>query len=148
MADRREFRKEVREHIKDFRTRCDIVRAVAANYWAKSEPKLAAVNAAALKSSINSLFAQVRVLAEVGILVDDTLLVQVRINATGGDFEKKGRRRAETDSLRLLDIGHALDDLTEAVDASFYQRFKPSKPRGVGKFFPILGSLFLVGDRS
>lgn len=148
MADRREFRKEVREHIKDLRSKCDSVRELTAKYWVESDGKSAAANAAALKAAINSLFRQVRILAEVGLSVDDSLLVAIRQSATGGDFEKKGRRKTGADSLRLLDAGQSLDDLAEAIDKAFYNRFKPVKPRKLKKKFALSGVLLLAQDKN
>ncbi|MGE4431880.1 MAG: hypothetical protein AB7E05_14185 [Sphingobium sp.] len=146
MTGRREFRKEVREHIKDMRARCDTVRASAKEYWLEASAQTSAAAATSLKSDLARLSRQLQVLQFVGLEIDGRLMAEIRMSATGDDFEKKGRRRKASDYDRLLDINGAIDDLQSSVDELFYQRFRPSKANRLIYFLPLGLSTALDSD--
>jgi len=146
-TDRREYRKEVREQVKEVRDRAVSVRSSAAAYWLNSDKKLAGANSASLKAELLSLSRQVQALRLSGLdFRSEELMAAARGHATGGDFDKRSRVRSEADEERLADIVGAIEDLILAVDAAFYNKFKPHSSRRWWQFIPLLGTLLIARD--
>jgi len=149
-AERREFRKEVREHIKVTAERAGKVRDSAASYWLEpgaNEGRFAI----ALKADVMALARQVQTLGLLGLAIDPDLMAAVRTHSTGGDFEKRERQASLEDELRLLDIAGAIEDLLIEVDSCFYANFPPKNDgvRHFGAFrriVPVLGLAALSSD--
>lgn len=148
-ADRREFRKEVREQIKDLRAACDSVREKAAEYWLKSTKTTAAAAAVALKAELKRLARFSAALAAAGLQFESArLLADVRELATGGDFEARDRKRdSDADSERVSDLTGVIEDLLTAVDTAFYEEFGQVKSRRWARWVPIGAPLFLSSDQ-
>jgi hypothetical protein len=147
-ADRREFRKETREHVKALQERGQKVLQSATDYWLSSKVTIAGPAAVALKADVLSLARQVRTINAVGFEIDSSLTAAIRTAATGGDFEKKGRRTSAKDSDRLVDVANAIEDLMLAVDEAFYARFPPMQERRGLKWLPFIGVGLLSSDQS
>lgn len=144
-ADRREFRKEVREQIKDLRSTSDQVREKAAEYWLRSNKNTAPAAAVSLKAELQRLARFANALATAGLAFEGArLLRDVRELATGGDFETKNRvRQMAADSERVSDITGAIEDLLASVDEAFYREFGMVKSRKWWRWVPLVGALSL-----
>lgn len=146
-TDRREYRKEVRDQLKDLRTSIDEVRSKVTGYWLEPDVKKAAAAAIALKSELKRLSRLTRTLASAGLDYDHaTLVAEVRSLATGGEFESKKRSKTADDAGRIEDVAGALEELLTAVDVAFYAEFKPARASGLWRWFPLLGALLLTKD--
>ncbi len=144
-ADRRDYRKEVREHIGDLHEVAGVVRVGATEYWLNSTPKTAAGAAVSLKAEVKRLSRQVTALTAAGLHFEGaTLMGEVRKAATGGDFEKAGRKHSPDDVERVTDLIGALEDLLLAVDAAFYAKFKPMTRLRLWRYVPLLGTFALT----
>lgn len=75
-----------------------------------------------------------------------TLVSEIRKSATGGEFDKKGRKHSQSDSVTVADTVGAIEDLLLAVDGAFYARFRPSSPGRLWRWIPLLGTLLLVHE--
>lgn len=147
-TDRREFRKEVREQIKELRASTDEVRDRATEYWLRADPKSASVAAVSLKAELKRMARLAQAIASAGLdfQVADRV-ADVRRLATGGDFETKNRKRnAADDADRITDIVGALEDLLTAVDAAFYTIFKAPRSSKLWRWLPLGGALLLTRD--
>lgn len=145
LADRRDIRKEVRENITELKSRAQSVRDWSKKYWVETAGKEAAAAACTLKAEIDSLSRQLRVLQRFDFQIDEMLIVYVRQSATGGDFERKGRRRSERDIGTLTDVHGAIEDLLSAIDLTFHEKFRRKRSRGWTKL-PFISILFLASD--
>ena len=144
-TDRREFRKEVRELVRELRDRLERINQHAAAYWLGTG-STAATAAVSLKAGFLSLSRQIRTLENVGFKLDPGLLAAVRTTATGGDFEKKGRRRVAADKERLVDVASAIEELLLVVDQSFYDMFPPIRSNRIWRFLPLAAALGIGSD--
>lgn len=146
-ADRREFRKEVREQLKELRTSTDEIRLRATAYWLADKPKLSGPSAIALSAEVKRLGRYARNLEAAGLTFDTILhMVEVRKLATGGDFQSRARVRTEADEERLDNLSGALEDIMSAADAAFYEEFHPRRSHRWLRWLPIAGTLMLVRD--
>ncbi|MDR6128027.1 hypothetical protein [Sphingomonas sp. SORGH_AS_0438] len=146
-ADRREFRKEIREQFKELRGSIDEVRTRAETYWLHEDPSKSAPDATALSSEIRRLARYTRNLEQAGLKFNSIpLIVQVRSLATGGDFQSRSRQRSDADQDRLDDLSGALEDVLSAADDAFYSEFHATKPRRWLRWIPLIGAFFLTTD--
>lgn len=146
-ADRREFRKEVREQLKELRTSTDEIRTRASAYWLSDDPAVAGPLAIGLSSEVKRLGRYARNLEAAGLNFDSTLyMVDVRRDATGGQFQSRSRIRSADDEDRLDDLSGSLEDLISAADAAFYEEFHPKRRHSWLRWMPLVGTLFLSRD--
>ena len=145
LADRRDLRKEVRENIAELKLRAQSVRDWSNKYWVETTGKDAAAAACTLKAEIDSLSRQLRVLQRFDFQIDEMLIVYVRQSATGGDFERKGRRRSERDIGTLTDVHGAIEDLLSEIDIAFHDKFR-RKRASIWAKLPVIGIFFLASD--
>lgn len=146
MTDKREFRKEVREHLKDAKATCDSVRTAAHDYWLVCDQKSALAAAVVLKAEVGNLARHIRILETLGVSTPPDLMAAVRQSSTGGDFEKAKRKRTTDDQARMADVAGALQDLITSIDMAFYRRFRPESDRRWLKYVPFAGFLFFNSD--
>lgn len=146
MTDRREFRKEVREYVKDAKATCEAVQASAHDYWLICDKKSAGASAVVLKAEVGNLARHLQILATLGVATPSEMMADVRRAATGGEFEKKGRVRTPVDQDRMAELAGSIQDLISSIDMAFYQRFKPRTQRQWSRFIPIVGLLFISRD--
>ena len=98
-AERREFRKEVRDQIRELREGIDEVKGRATEYWLEGERSKLPALAIALKAELKRLSWLVAGLSQAGLDFDHAqLVVDIRTLATGGDFESKKRKRSDLGS--------------------------------------------------
>lgn len=143
LADKREFRKEIREHIKELKAKAEAVRDASNVYWtARNDP----ISAFKLKAVVDSLSRHLGILRLLDLELDDMLMVHIRQYATGGDFEQKRRRHTAADMDQLTDIHGSIEDLLVAVDRGFYSKFKPATDRKWWQRLPMLPVFFLGAD--
>ena len=135
-ADRRERRKEVRENLIELRRRVEAVKDSAFSYWL-GEGQAATIASITLKSDVLGLSHQAISITKLGIPLDVNLLIDIRKAATGGDFDKRGRRKTKADQLRLQELVGALEGLLIAANESFYRSFH-KKIRMPWIFIPLL----------
>lgn len=146
-TDRREFRKEVRDHLKELKESIEQVRQRSAAYWLEGDLQKASIAAIGLKSEEQRLGRITRTLVACGLDFDDAARrSEIRQFATGGDFESKSRVRSEADEDRLKDIAGCLEDLLSEVEVSFYRKFKHPRPARWIKWVPFVALLFLTDD--
>lgn len=146
-ADRREFRKEVREQFKELRASIDEVRLRAGAYWLAEDAKLAGPSSIALSSEIKRLGRQARNLESAGLKFDTTRhIIEIRTLATGGDFQSRNRVRTAADEGRIDDLAGALEDLMSAADNAFYAEFHPRRSHRWLRWLPLVGTLLLTKD--
>lgn len=146
MTDRREFRKEVREYVKDAKTTSEAVRKAAHDYWLISDKRTEGASAVTLKAEVGNLARHMQILATLGLSVPSGTMAEVRQAATGGEFEKKGRKRTPEDQQRMADVAGNLQDLVSAIDMAFYQRFQPNVRYRWLRYIPLLGLLVIAHD--
>lgn len=139
----------MREHLKELRDKMEDVRKSAEDYWLPADAKGAAQGAVSLKAELQRLAGVAGALQKLGLEFEASpLLVELRKHATGGDFEKRGRRKNQrADAERLTDIAGALEDVLTAAEEAFYRRFKPIRPMHFWKRAPVAFLLLLGADR-
>lgn len=146
MTDRREFRKEVREYVKDAKATCEAVRKAAHEYWLICDKRTAGAAGVTLKAEVGNLARHIQILATLGVAVSSETMAEVRRAATGGEFEKKNRLRTPEDQQRMADVAGSLQDLVSAIDMAFYQRFQPNTRHRWLRYIPLFGLLFMTRD--
>ena len=146
-ADRREFRKEVREQLKELRGSIDEVRLRASAYWLCDDVRLAGPLATALSSEVKRLGRYARNLEYAGLKFDTTPhIVEIRSVATGGDFQSLSRVRSTEDEDRLDNLSGVLEDILSAADQAFYEEFHPKRGLRWTRWVPLAGALLLTRD--
>jgi len=146
MTDRREFRKEVREYVKDAKASCEAVRIAAHDYWLISDKKSSAASAVVLKAEVGNLARQIQIIGTLGLQISPACVANVRQCATGGDFEKADRKRTGADQERMADVAGSLQDLITDIDVAFYSKFRPRSDRSWLRFVPLIGLLATAKD--
>ncbi|WP_449471976.1 hypothetical protein [Sphingobium chungangianum] len=146
MTDRREFRKEVREYVKDAKSTCEAVRKAAHEYWLLCNQRAAGAAAVTLKAEVGNLARHIQILTTLGLDIPSDVMADVRQAATGGDFEKKARKRTPDDQGRMADVAGSLQDLVSAIDNAFYRHFQPNRRHQWMRYIPLLSVLFVAKD--
>lgn len=136
--DIRTRRQEIRAIIDELRSRCERAVEAADAYWNTHATAAGRASAAIkLKAAFPGMTRILRSAIAAGLDFHEwDLLVNLRQAATGGDFDKKGRRARAADRERILDTSLAAEDLIEAVDAAYFEQFPVLRKRRWIAFVP------------
>ncbi len=147
--DKRERRRDIKEHISELRQRCINIRLHSTEYWLGATGTSRKLSAENLKAEINSLSRLSNTVATAGLKFESgELVANVRSIATGGKFEVKGRRRSIEDEIRVSDVGIAIEDFLGAIEESYYAQFPIQKPKKWLAVFLPIGAIFTFSSDS
>lgn len=148
--DRRERRRDIREHITDLEERAIKLHELASKYWLTASASERPACSAALKAEVQAFGRLLRLIQAAGMALDveqtAEWVADLRSFATGGNFEVKGRRKSKDDAVRVQNVGETLEIILEDVNELYYQKY----PVGRTNFkWSILAlPLMTSGDRS
>ena len=148
-AERREFRKEVRDRLIELKECTKCVHESCVLYWLNANRTEAPAAAISLKSDLQRLGMQISILERTGLnFSGDSFVAEIRKMATGGDFESARRRKKpKVDAERVATTVGLLEDLVQRAELAFYETYVPLGNNSyMLRFVPFGGLLMLSKD--
>lgn len=144
--DKRERRKEIREHLQAAHEKSDAALASAMEYWCTEQGTKRAAAAARLKWELAAVSKSIATAEKAGLArVGWDKVVDLRFAITGEDFEKKGRRQKAADVDRVSAAAAAADDLFADLDSAYYDQFAIRSPHRWLWVIPLVIVILLLG---